>query len=133
MDKTTLDVVVAEYIALRDVMEQKEAAHKEAMGALREQQNGLSALMLKFCNDEDADGFKTKSGTVSRRIKTRYWTTDWDAMYKTIQEHNVPQLLEQRIHASHMREFLEENPEAFPPGLQVDNSYFIQVRRTTAK
>lgn len=133
MDKNTLDVVVAEYIALRDKMEEKEATHKAEMAELREQQNGLSALMLKFCNEEDADGFKTKSGTVSRRIKTRYWTTDWEAMYRTISTYNVPQLLEQRIHASHMREFLEDNPEAFPPGLQVDSSYYIQVRRSTAK
>jgi len=39
------------------------------------------------------------------------------------------ELLEKRIHQTNMREFLEENPEVHPPGLNVDQEYEITIRR----
>jgi hypothetical protein len=63
----------------------------------------------------------------------RYWTSDWETMYRFIKENDVPQLLEQRIHNGNMKQFLQENPEAFPAGLQCDRKYVIQVRKPTNK
>jgi hypothetical protein len=50
-------------------------------------------------------------------------------MGKFIVEHGVPDLLDKRIHQSNMKQFLEENPDLLPPGLNVDKEYSITVRR----
>jgi hypothetical protein len=50
-------------------------------------------------------------------------------MYKFITEHNVPQLLERRISTTNMKQFLEENPELMPIGMNVNNKYTVTVRR----
>jgi hypothetical protein len=52
-------------------------------------------------------------------------------MYQFINDNAAPFLLEQRIHNGNMKQFLQENPEAYPAGLQADNKYTIQVRRPT--
>jgi hypothetical protein len=46
-----------------------------------------------------------------------------------MQEHGAMELLEKRICQTNMREFLEENPEVHPPGLNVDQEYAFTIRR----
>jgi hypothetical protein len=46
-----------------------------------------------------------------------------------MQENNAMELLERRIHQSNMKQFLEENPETHPAGLQRDREYQITIRR----
>ena len=83
--------------------------------------------------DQEADGLKTPSGTVSRRVISSYWTSDWEQMYAFIQEHNAPHLLEKRIHNGNMKEFLADNPDVTPAGLQAKNRYGISVRKPPKK
>jgi hypothetical protein len=45
-------------------------------------------------------------------------------------EHNAPELLERRIQQTNMKQFLEENPDLHPAGLNVDRTYAITVRRS---
>jgi hypothetical protein len=87
--------------------------------------------LLKICNEQNLDSLRTAEGTVTRRVKSRYWTTDWEHMYKFIKENDAPFLLEQRIHNGNMKQFLEENPDRHPAGLQVDSKYAITVRKPT--
>jgi len=54
-------------------------------------------------------------------------------MYLFIREHNAPELLERRIHNGNMKEFLADNPDVTPAGLQAKNKYSISVRKPTKK
>ena len=79
------------------------------------------------------DSLRTPEGTVTRRAATRYWTNDWESMYRFIKEQDAPYLLEQRIHNGNMRDFLEQHPEEYPTGLNVDSSYTVVVRRKASE
>jgi hypothetical protein len=46
-----------------------------------------------------------------------------------IAEHDAFELLEKRIHQTNMKQFLEENPDLHPAGLNVDSEYSVTVRR----
>ena len=50
-------------------------------------------------------------------------------MYHFVQEHEVPELLEKRLNQGNVKQFLEENPEVVPMGLNVDSEYLISVRK----
>lgn len=132
-NEPSIDQMVLAYRRIRATMDEKEAQHKEEMEKLREDLELVSAKLLEICKDQNVDSIKTPNGTLSRRVKSRYWTTDWEAMYKVITEHNAPFLLEQRIHNTNMQQFLDENPEAYPPGLQQDRKYVIHVRKPTTR
>jgi len=125
--------LVAAYVSVREAVREKEAQHAEEIASLKEEMDGLSAQLLDICNAEEADSIKTPYGTASRKLTTRYWTNDWESMYEFIKENNAPFLLEQRIHTSNMKAYLQENPEEFPMGLQADQKFTIVVRKPTAK
>jgi hypothetical protein len=127
-----LDELVAEYLVLRNAIQEKEAAHKEEIASLKEPFDRISMQILERCNEQNADSIRTPAGTISRRVTTRYWTTDWETMYAFINENAAPFLLEQRIHNTNMRQFIQDNPDVYPAGLQADNRYAIQVRRPTS-
>jgi hypothetical protein len=132
-EQTTIDSLVAIYIQMRNAIKVKEEEHEAELAALKEDFDTISAKLLELCNEQNADSIKTAAGTVSRRVSSRYWTSDWESMHNFILEHEAPFLLEQRIHNGNMKQFLEENPEAFPMGLQADKKFVIQVRKPTAK
>jgi hypothetical protein len=54
-------------------------------------------------------------------------------MYQFIRDRDAPFLLEQRIHNGNMRQFLEDNPEDLPIGLNADTKYVVRVRKPTGK
>jgi len=129
----TTDAVVAAYVKLRDAIKEREAAHQEEITGLKMQLDALSANLLDRCNEQNADSIRTAGGTVSRRLVTRYWTNDWESMYNFIDANNAYYLLERRINHNSMNQFLAENPELLPQGLQSDRKYTVQVRRPTNK
>ena len=131
-DKSVEDMV-STYRKIRDTISEKEDAHKAEIGKLREQLDIVSDALLGICNSLQVDSLRTAAGTVSRRINTRYWTTDWEEMYQFIKDHDAPFLLEQRIHNGNMKQFLDENPEVLPVGLQADRKFVVTVRKPTGK
>lgn len=128
-----IDELVNIYLRIRNAIEDKEAKHKEEIQELKDQFEIVGNELLEICNEQNLDSIRTPAGTVSRRVSSRFWTNDWESMYQFIMENKAPFLLEQRIHSSNMRSFLEENPEKFPAGLQNERKYAVQVRKPTAK
>jgi hypothetical protein len=128
-----LDEVVSVYLKIRNAIKAKEEEHEAEIAELKAQFDIVSGKLLDLCNEQNLDSIKTPVGTVSRRVSSRYWTTDWDSMYQFIKTHDVPFLLEQRLHNGNMKQFLEENPDDYPIGLQADRKFTIQVRKPTAK
>lgn len=124
-----INKLVKVYLKIRNAIDEKETQHKEELASLKEQFGIVGQSLLNLCKEQNLDSIRTPVGTVSRRISTWYWTSDWDSMYRFISEHDAPFLLEQRIHGTNMKEFLEANPEAFPMGMQADRSYTVQVRK----
>jgi hypothetical protein len=86
--------------------------------------------MLEACKRIGADSIKTPHGTIMRSVKSRYWTNDWDSMYTFIEDQGAFALLEKRLHQTNMKDFLAENPDLYPVGLNVENSYTVVVRRS---
>lgn len=129
----TIEEMVSIYIKIRNHIEETEERHKSELEKIREEYDIVSQHLLGICNEQNLDSIKTPAGTVSRTVSTRYWASDWEQMYSFIRDHDAPQLLERRIHNGNMKQFLEENPDTLPIGLQADSRYTIRVRKPTAK
>jgi predicted secreted Zn-dependent protease len=133
MQDAKADELVLTYRRIRDTINEKEEAHKEEIAALKAQQDVVSEALLALCNDQNLDSIRTAAGTVTRSTITRFWTSDWESMYQFIRDRDAPFLLEQRIHNGNMRQFLEDNPEDLPIGLNADTKYVVRVRKPTGK
>jgi hypothetical protein len=132
-DSINIEDLVKAYRKIRDAVAKEKEEFEAKIEELEKALEAVSAAILDFCNEHHLDSVKTPMGTVSRRLQTRYWTTDWESMYNFVVEHNIPFILEKRIHNGNMQQFLDENPDALPIGLQIDRKYVVQVRKPTNK
>ena len=117
------------YIKIRDKRAELQKQFKEEDGKLVEQLDKVKAALLDFCEEQGVKSMKTSAGLFYRSIRTRYWTNDWDEMNKFIVEHQIPEFYEKRLNQSNVRQFLEENPDLLPKGLNVGSEYTITVRK----
>lgn len=123
--------LVQVYIKIRDARDLKKKQMEEEIAQLEEQMGAVEQELLEICKTTGQDGGKTQFGSFTRSVKTRYWTSDWDSMYKFIRENDAPELLERRIHQGNFSEFLQQNPDVMPAGVNVESRYSITVRRAT--
>jgi len=126
-----LDKLTEIYLKIRDHRQAKAKAFDVEDKRLEEQMNLIELQMLEVCKKNNASSIRTEHGTVMRRLSSKFWTNDWDSMYSFIKENGAFGLLEKRLHQTHMKEFLAENPDKYPMGLNVEREYTIVVRRST--
>ena len=124
-----LDMLANVYIKIRDARTTLKTEFTTQDSVLQEQMDLLEANMLDACKDLNASSIKTQHGTIIRSVKSRYWTNDWDSMYTFIKEQGAFGLLEKRLHQTNMKDFLAENPDILPMGLNVESEYTVVVRR----
>jgi ATP-dependent Lon protease len=129
MESHNVEQLVKVYIKMRDARQRLQQEFDEADSKIKVQQEAIQQALLELCKETGTDGLKTAAGTVSRTVKTRYWTSDWNSMKNFIKEHDAFELLEQRVHQTNMKSFLEENPNLMPQGMNIDSKYAITVRR----
>jgi hypothetical protein len=127
---TNLDKLTKIYIKIRDAKEKLTSEYKAKYAELGEQMGVLETEMLDVCKEMNAKSVNTKHGTIICSVKSRYWTNDWDSLYQVIKEHDAFAVLTRSIHQSNMKEFLVENPDILPMGLNVESEYTVVVRRS---
>lgn len=132
MENVPTDLLVKAYIKMRDKRKELSSSFKDADDHIKEQMEVIEATLLEVCKATGADSIKTALGTVMKGVKTNYWTSDWGSMYEFIKENDSPELLERRVSQSNMKEFLKNNPDKMPKGLNIMSEYSITVRRATS-
>ena len=131
MPSVPLDKLTETYIKMRDARNAKKREFEEQDEIIAAEMKLLEEEMLNVCKLTNASSIRTEHGTIIRQVKSRYWTNDWDSMYTFIEQNAAFGLLEKRLHQTHMKEFLSENPDKLPMGLNVESEYTITVRRSS--
>jgi len=129
-DKTSVEQLVSIYTKIYTKREEEERVWKAREEELTDQLDLIKRELLDICKENGVKSLRTKAGTLIRTVTTRYWTNDWEHFHKFMLDNQAPDLLEKRIHQSNMKQFLEENPELLPAGLNMDSEYTITVRRS---
>ena len=127
--KDSADKLTKIYIKMRNAIKEKE----DEINTIKKQQETVVEKLLALCEEQDLDSLRTSSGTVSRRVQSHYWTSDWERMYDFLKEHDAFHLLEKRISGLAMKQFLEDNPDLMPAGLQVNRKYIVSVLKPRKK
>ena len=128
-DKITPDKLAKTYLRIRAERSMLSAKYKYEDGNLIRQLAVIKQAMLDHCEDHNVESVRTSEGLFFRSTKKKYWVSEWDAIHKLIVEENAPQLLDKRINQANMKEFLEENPDLKPEGLEIEEEVTISVRK----
>ena len=129
MVDVTPDKLTKAFLKIRAERAVLQAEFKEKEAKLARQQDRIKQAMLDHCEDHNVESVRTSEGLFFRSTKKKYWVSEWDAIHKLIVEENAPQLLDKRINQANMREFLEENPDLKPEGLEIEEEVTISVRK----
>ena len=127
--EATTEKIIAAYIKIRDSIATIKQRQAEELRTLEEQLKVLEQELLQRCEEAGGNLSVPNVGRVTRRVSKQYWTSDWPAMYKMIKEHDAFHLLQQRFTTKAMEQFLEENPNLVPPGLNLDSTMTVTVTR----
>lgn len=96
---------------------------------ISERKKILDEQALALCKKIGCSSIKTKSGTIVRSIKQRHIVNDKHSFNKFVLENGEIGLLQTRVHESNMKTFLEENPDKFPPGVDILKEFVVAVRK----
>ena len=122
-DEVNTEKLAKIYVKIRD----KRRELEKQVAELKEQQDLVGSQLLEICKAEGAQTIRTQFGTVSRRITKNYWTSDWDSFFKFLKDNDAFSLMQQRINSTNMAQFLEENPDLHPPGLNADTTQTVAI------
>lgn len=125
-----MDKLTRAYVRIRDTIAEKQRQFDAELEQLKGDLDFLKTAMREHLQANNSTSMKTEFGLVVMSKRTRYWTNDWDQFNKFVIEHDALDLFERRIHQGNMAEFLAQNPEVIPPGLNADTTLDISVRKT---
>jgi hypothetical protein len=126
MDIATL---IKTYIKIRDTRASLQADFKEKDSNLIRQLDAIKEAINEYSDINNLESARTSEGMFYRTAKTKYWTSDWDSMYEFVIENKVPEFFDKRLNQTHVRQYLEENPDKFPKGLNTETEHVISVRK----
>lgn len=128
-----VDELSDKYIELRKARDTLKKNYDEQDGELERQMQEVESSLLDIMNSVNTDTMGTPRAVVMRTVRKRYMPTNWQAVYDLIAKHKAFGLLEKRVHNTNMRDFLEQHPEEYPAGLNVDSRYTVVVRRKASE
>jgi hypothetical protein len=129
IDEITLAKLVRVYIKIRTARQELVTKYEDELEKLDVDMNTIKKNLLGYCKERNVESVRTTEGLFYRTVKQRYTTNDWESMGKFVMENNIPEVYEKRLNQGNMKIFLEQNPDKFPPGLNVDSEYQITIRR----
>jgi hypothetical protein len=131
-DKGLNAKLIRAYIKLREKRSELKSEFEAQDKVFEENMNLLKERMLEYFKqpeNEGATNFSSEEGMFIRTTKTKYWTDDWESFHKFVVEENAPELLEKRVAQGNMKQYLEDNPDKLPMGLNTTTEYTITVRK----
>jgi hypothetical protein len=133
MTVNNTEELVSDYLEIRRMRESLKANYDSQDEELKDAMDSIKEALLAICNENNQNGFKTDSGTVTRQVKERYFCTDWDNFRKFVETEGSIDLLERRIHQRNFKEFMSERVgDGLPPGVNALREYDIVVRKASS-
>ena len=124
-----MDELSVQYIRLRQKREILKERFTAEDGELEKAMAEIEAQLLDTLNASNSNSMSTNSAVIIRTVRKRYMPSNWNAVYELIKKHDAYSLLEKRVHNGNMKDFLEEHPDEYPAGMNVDSKYAVTVRR----
>jgi len=136
--KTVVEMIEIESMTGEDIerlmtadinMREKIAALEKQIKEIKEERVEGQAILIEACRILKSDSLKNEVGTLTRRVKKRYWTTDWPSMYRFIKDKGLIEFMEKRLNQTNIKEYIAENPDELPPGLSTSSEYTVSIRK----
>lgn len=125
MAQATAEKLAKVYVKIREKRRELAKEDEKLEGELQI----VADQLLEICKEQGAATIRTEHGTISRRLSKKYWTSNWTDFTQFVKQHDAFSLLTQRINNTNMAQFLEENPDLLPPGLNAEVTQTVVITK----
>jgi hypothetical protein len=125
----SVDELSTEYIRIRTEREALKEKFEDADKVFENQLAEIEHKLIQIMLAGNTTSMSTEKTVVIKRVMKRYNPTNWEAVYRLVDKYKAYGLLHKRIHDTNMKDFLEEHPDEYPEGLNVDSRYAVTVKR----
>lgn len=126
---TDINAVVEHYIALRDHKSMLDAEHKARVAEIDAQMTNAENFLLNHLNESGLDRVGVGAGTVFVQVKTMPSFEDKEATIAYIKQSGNVELLQSRLSSTAVKEFMDANNQALPPGVKILTERTVTIRR----
>ena len=143
----TKDVVIGKYVALRDEIKAISERHSAELAPYNDQMDKIEAWLLANLNQDGVDSYKTAMGTAYKSTTMsatmadkqeflRVALAELAVVTKTPVDRVVDVVLQSglldiRLAKSGVKDFMETNGGQLPPGVNVEHTVKVNVRRAS--
>ena len=132
MEEDSVDQLSVEYIKLRTEREQLKQEWSAKDSVFDEQMTAIDNSLVDTLTKTGASSITTANATIIKRVVSNYSPTNWDAIYQMVDRHKAFGLFFKRLNNANMKQFLDEHPDEYPAGLNVDSRYTVTVKRKSS-
>lgn len=125
----TTEELVARYVELRDDIAAKSEEFKATKAALEESMTILNDELFLRLKAAGGTSLKTRAGSVISKTTTTPKAADTGVFLDFIRTTGAVELLQARLSATAVNEWIENNNGALPPGVIQETSHSITIRR----
>jgi len=128
----TVDDLSTEYIRIRTEREALKEKFEGEDKVFAEQLAEIEHKLIQIMLADNTTSMSTARTIIIKRVMKRYNPTNWEAVYRLVDKYKAYGVLHKRIHDTNMKDFLDEHPDEYPEGLNVDSRYAVTVKRKPA-
>lgn len=132
MSQSDLPLLAGRILELRAHREALKRQYEAEDKVFTDEMESIEQVLREALTAAGASSIRTPAGTILLQETTRYWPSDWQSMYDFIAQHSAFHLLERRLHATNITQFLRDNPGEVPVGLNIERERKAVVRKPTA-
>ena len=126
----TIDQFVERYVALRDYVKKQTDEFEERLKPYTDAMELIAAQLGQKMRDNGVESFKTEHGTAYKTQTISVKTADKDAFTRYCIGEEAWELVDFRPAKSGVEEFMAQNNDTPPPGVDVALVTNVRVRRS---
>lgn len=125
-----IDEMVDVYQRIHEARRELKHKFDEEDRALKADEESIKLALLGFMQKSGLKSVKTNHGTAYQQEDVIPTGSDWHAFYDWVRENNAFDALERRIKKTFVKEYMENNEGAVPPGVSVLRELTVRIRRS---
>lgn len=126
----TVETMVQDYVTVRDGLAAVRADFKRTEDQYKQLMSSIENKLMEAADAQGVTSFKTPHGTAFKVVKETYNVDNWDVVLDFVIEHDLRHFLTKKVSTPAVKEFIAENNNTQPPGLEKFVKVGINVRRS---
>ena len=123
-----IDILIDKYIQMRDAVDEETNKFKSKIKDATDVADLIEAVLMEKMDQTGLQSGSSTSGTAYFADKTMCGVGVWDELLPFIMQGN-PQFLNKAVNKTAVKEYMEENDGALPPGVRWDVERVLQIRK----